>query len=65
MVDEKGMIETFFLIYGIVMVAGSWLMLKGVAEAPVGFEDEEGFHYAAAPAKAYWNETDQDDEDDF
>lgn len=39
-----GMLETFFLLYGIAVVAGSWLMLTGVADAPVGYEDEEGFH---------------------
>lgn len=39
------MLETFFLIYGVMIVAGSWLMLNGVAEAPVGYEDEDGFHY--------------------
>ncbi|MDQ8185309.1 hypothetical protein [Pelagicoccus sp. SDUM812002] len=39
------MLETFFLIYGVMIVAGSWLMLTGVAEAPVGYEDEDGFHY--------------------
>lgn len=42
------MLETFFLIYGIMIVAGSWLMLTGVADAPVGYEDEEGFHYLPA-----------------
>lgn len=39
------MLETFFLIYGVMIVAGSWLMLNGVAEAPIGYEDEDGFHY--------------------
>lgn len=43
--DSCGMLETFFLIYGVMIVAGSWLMLNGVAEAPVGYEDEDGFHY--------------------
>lgn len=38
------MLETFFLLYGIAVVAGSWLMLASVADAPVGYEDEEGFH---------------------
>lgn len=42
------MLETFFLIYGVMIVAGSWLMLNGVAEAPLGYEDEDGFHYAPA-----------------
>lgn len=42
------MIETLVLIYGVVIVAGSWLMLKGIAEAPVGYEDEDGFHYLPA-----------------
>ena len=41
---EDGMFETFLLLYGIVIVAGSWLMLKGVSEAPIGYEDEDGFH---------------------
>lgn len=44
------MIETFVLLYGAAIVAGSWLMLNGVAEAPIGYEDEEGFHYAPAVA---------------
>lgn len=39
------MFETFLFIYGIMVVAGSWLMLTGVAEAPLGYEDEDGFHY--------------------
>lgn len=39
------MLETFFFLYGISIVAGSWLMLNGIAEAPMGYEDEEGFHY--------------------
>ena len=39
------MLETFLLVYGVMIVAGSWLMLNGVAEAPVGHEDEDGFHY--------------------
>jgi len=38
------MLETFLLVYGVMIVAGSWLMLNGVAEAPVGYEDEDGFH---------------------
>lgn len=45
------MLETFFLLYGIVIVAGSWLMLKGVCEAPLGYEDEEGFHIGSAAAE--------------
>ena len=40
----NSMFETFMLLYGIAIVAGSWLMLKGVAEAPLGYEDEDGFH---------------------
>ena len=47
---ERGMLETFFLLYGIVIVAGSFLMLQGVSEAPLGYEDEEGFHYMPAAA---------------
>lgn len=39
------MLETFLFIYGAVVVAGSWLMLTGVASAPVGYEDEDGFHF--------------------
>ncbi|MBK1878579.1 hypothetical protein [Pelagicoccus mobilis] len=39
------MLETFLFIYGAMVVAGSWLMLNSVAEAPVGYEDEDGFHY--------------------
>lgn len=42
------MLETFFLIYGVMIVAGSWLMLTGVAQAPLGYEDEDGFHYLPA-----------------
>ncbi|EDY83623.1 hypothetical protein VDG1235_3250 [Verrucomicrobiia bacterium DG1235] len=45
------MLESFFLIYGVMVVAGSWLMLTGVAEAPLGYEDEEGFHYASAESE--------------
>lgn len=39
------MLETFFILYGISVIAGSWVMLNGIAEAPMGYEDEEGFHY--------------------
>ena len=42
------MIETFVLLYGVALVAGSWVMLKGIDEAPLGYEDEDGFHYAPA-----------------
>lgn len=45
------MLETFLFVYGILIVAGSWLMLNGVAEAPIGYEDEDGFHYATAPVR--------------
>ena len=41
----EGMLETFLLLYGAVVIAGSWLMLNGIAEAPLGYEDEDGFHY--------------------
>ena len=39
------MLETFFILYGVTIVAGSWLMLNSIAEAPMGYEDEDGFHY--------------------
>ncbi|MBD5779063.1 hypothetical protein IEN85_06125 [Pelagicoccus sp. NFK12] len=50
------MLETFFLIYGMLIVLGSWLMLTAVAEAPVGYEDEDGFHYLPARVEEGLNE---------
>lgn len=53
------MLETFFLIYGVMIVAGSWLMLNGVAEAPVGYEDEDGFHYLPVEADERANDSNE------
>lgn len=53
------MLETFLLIYGIMIVAGSWLMLNGVAEAPVGYEDEDGFHYLPVEGEERVSERDE------
>lgn len=39
------MLEAFLLVYGVAVVFGSWLMLKGVSDAPMGYEDSEGFHF--------------------
>ncbi len=42
------MFAVFLLLLAFVMVVGSSLMLKGVAEAPEGFENEDGFHFLAS-----------------
>ena len=47
---EGGMLETLLFLYGISVIVGSWLMLNGIAEAPLGYEDEDGFHYTPIPA---------------
>lgn len=56
-----GMLESFFLLYGIVIVSGSWVMLKGIADAPLGYEDEDGFHFA--PVKVAVNRLEFSEED--
>ena len=47
----ESMIEAFFLAYGVLIVAGSWVMLKAIAEAPLGYQDEDGFHYLPTVAE--------------
>ncbi|MDQ8204920.1 hypothetical protein [Pelagicoccus sp. SDUM812003] len=50
------MLETFLFLYGISLIAGSWLMLNGMAEAPFGYEDEDGFHVVPAPVASQSSE---------
>ncbi|MEM9158784.1 MAG: hypothetical protein AAGB46_07005 [Verrucomicrobiota bacterium] len=39
-----GMLLICLFIYCVFLVAGAWLMLEGAQDAPLGYEDEQGFH---------------------
>lgn len=39
------MITLFLSVYAVALVLGSWLMLKGIEEAPIAYENQDGFHY--------------------
>jgi len=43
------MITALLVIIGAAMVLGSAIMLLGLAEAPEGWEDEDGFHFGPEP----------------
>ena len=40
-------------VYGVALVVGSMLMLEGVSKAPVGYEDEFGFHRLPDEGETY------------
>lgn len=46
-----------WLVLGIALVLGTVLMIAGLARAPEGYEDEDGFKYA--------NESDQNEAGDL
>ena len=46
----KIMITALLIIVGAMLVLGSGIMLLGLAEAPEGWEDEDGFHLGQEPA---------------
>jgi hypothetical protein len=46
----KIMITALLIVIGAVLVLGSGIMLLGLAEAPEGWEDEDGFHLGPEPA---------------
>ncbi len=45
----KKMITALLVTIGAIMVVGSAIMLLGLAEAPEGYEDGEGFHFGPEP----------------
>jgi len=38
------MLMVLVSVYCVAVIVGSMLMLEGVSKAPVGYEDENGFH---------------------
>jgi hypothetical protein len=43
------MIAALLVVIGAIMVVGSAIMLLGLAEAPEGYEDGDGFHLGPEP----------------
>lgn len=39
------MVTLFIALYFLSLVAGTWTLLHGIAHAPVGYEDDAGFHF--------------------
>jgi len=38
------MLISFLFVYSLSLIAGSWILVDGIQNAPLGYEDEEGFH---------------------
>lgn len=43
------MITLLLSVYAVALVIGSWLMLAGIEQAPVAYENQDGFHYGVNP----------------
>ncbi|MCH6254981.1 hypothetical protein MLD52_00365 [Puniceicoccaceae bacterium K14] len=43
------MITLLLSAYAVALVVGSWLMLVGIEQAPVAYENQDGFHYGTDP----------------
>lgn len=43
---------TVLSILGLALLGGAWLMVRELAHAPEGYQDETGFHTADATASA-------------
>ena len=41
------MVTFLIFLYVVSLFAGTWALLDGIEKAPVGYEDEMGFHIVA------------------
>jgi len=39
------MLEGFLVVYVVVLLVGSWLMVSAAMDAPLGYEDRNGFNF--------------------